>query len=565
MLKFRQNPKHATQLLRGRELLQSLRELQLQVNAFHGSVLVQSAARSAQWQRGLARLRGLELENVELNVVACNVALGACAKRRAWRRALLLQQHGDACSGDTALTALGWREACCLLRDLAARGLQSSDYGYNAVARAQATAAAGWRRVLEVFHETQRRLTLGLQGFNAALDACKGAACWELAAHLLALMEHAGVEPDVASCSCTMSALTRASRWHHALRLAQDMAKEALQLNRVCYNAVLGAYKEASHWMHALLWLQQMEEDVVPPNEVSYNAVLGCQGNWQLALQILEDMRGRALEPNDISCSAVLTAMAGEWQVALELLRGLLSSKMQKADMSLTAAQVACRRAGKWQAAVALPRLDAVAGSVAALALEDAGHWRAALAVSPESASAALVGRAGRWRLAMELDHKPEAVIAASHWRVALFSWQLRDVVQATAVLSACANAAQWRRAAALHGGLPPPRRDVVAASVVVAACAQRRAWRPALQLLRSCTNADESMYNSVLEAMTGEGPWAVAVHLLASMLQARLRTDGVAYGFAADCCMKWGQWQRAQHFLGAVSSLTPLSATFAR
>ena len=45
-----------------------------QVNAFHGSVLVQSAARSAQWQRGLARLRGLELENVELNVAPRRVS-----------------------------------------------------------------------------------------------------------------------------------------------------------------------------------------------------------------------------------------------------------------------------------------------------------------------------------------------------------------------------------------------------------------------------------------------------------------------------------------------------------
>lgn len=299
-----------------------------------------------------------------------------------------------------------------------------------------------------------------------------------------------------------MSAGVRHKKWSLSLQVMDGMTTLEEVPNRICFNNLLAACKISSNWFLGLAKLQQMDEEALQPNVVSFNNLLGaCEetAEWQRALESLQQMSVRRLEPNEISFSLFLGALGRgkEWQMALTLLQEMSRWRGDHL-MSRTSAMSACRRAKKWQAALAarasaMEDMDTAALSTAILALEDGNRWMATLGLY-ESAGGRValdvLARAQQWEVTMALRsaHLSKALLAACPWRVATVLWPRSGdepaLESTSAVCSACAEGTQWRMALEIFSHLP--RLDEVIFSCLLGAFGKARQWQEAIQLMMS-------------------------------------------------------------------------------
>ncbi|CAK8990680.1 unnamed protein product [Durusdinium trenchii] len=593
---FRCNAKHGTQLLLQakdselEELLRSLQEGGLEVNAFHVSVLLRSRR---GWQASLVTVEEWRGKGVRSSAVLWNSVLNGCVKDT-WSKSLAmvrslkdLKVQPDTVTLDLSLRASRWAEACHLLSSAA--NVVPGAYG-GSFTIAACGAEARWAEALQVFPPIHG--ASALHGANALLEAFP-AAQWPHAEALFATCCAAGIQVDATSCSTLLSAGRRtwgtSQGWRRTLQLFEDLSARALQLNRICYNCILAAGKGPTQWAMGLRWLQRMEEEPdVKPDVVSYRCLMGMldETSWPLALELLQFLQTQG-RVDDATWSAVISSCgdAEAWQAAL-MLAEMCQQGAETGIRSHTSALSAYRKAGHWARAVANAVAreaceDPVAASVAMLALEDGSRWAQALLLAPShgpvtaDTSLDVWARAEQWQLAIDVAvlrgvrrrSSSSAVLAHSSWAVALQLGEqeqhLRgDLKRSNAVVSACADASKWEQALGVWSFTATSDRWALLGALL-GACGKARRWAAAVAVLREATmpRMETELYNAALRALSA-GPWLLALALLQEAEDLRL-ADGETYSLAADACVSGGQGQRAEGLFQQISSalLTPLQA----
>lgn len=393
-------------------LLQQMATLGLEANVISYSAAIDACARGGQWETALMLLGQMREAGVTPNAISFNSAITACERGGGhWRVALELlgqmREAGvtpDVVSFGAAISACGrtgqWFAALELLAAMRNEGIVPDVVCCSAVITACERGGA-WAAALQVLgemltsgpapdvvaysaaisacagHKGESRHRSGLDildwmflvddvapntvSFNAAIAACERGGAWQQALQLLGTMRHAGALPDGVSFNMAIAACTHASRgtagdsplWRRALGILAQMPEAGIKPTVASYTAAIGACEAAGCWQRALAIFAQLRASGLQPDGVALRAALrACEagGAWGRALELLAEVR--QLSPADAS-----TSRSG----------GTALGPAATAIAAAASATAACRRAGRWEEAVAVVRgcAEGTAGTTA--------------------------------------------------------------------------------------------------------------------------------------------------------------------------------------------------------
>ncbi|CAJ1458753.1 unnamed protein product [Effrenium voratum] len=245
----------------------------------HGMVFAQGAAigaleKTSQWPGALALLSEAETAT-GLNAVLCGAALGACAKGKAWRQALLVLET----------------------------------MSFNA-------------------------LEVGVVACSVAMRCCEQEGEWQQALEVLRAMLGNAVLPDVIAYGTAMGACRHGGHWRGAFALLQDTSARRLG-NEVVYSSAVSCCEAAGRADLAELLLRRMRHEKIRPNEITFNAAISaCEKgrSWELALGFFEMLQQDGLQPDVVSINAGTSACRRPW-VCSRRPRGYKSSWTPSATM----------------------------------------------------------------------------------------------------------------------------------------------------------------------------------------------------------------------------------------
>ncbi|CAE7347023.1 unnamed protein product [Symbiodinium sp. CCMP2456] len=258
--------------------------------------------RAGRWKESALFLERMAMASIELGAIAYGTAANGCRRAQGlWPRALALLRE---------LGIIG-----CEVSDIAINtGLASCSYGY------------AWEQALHLLGllKTQDRKQ-STTAANTAAKACESELRWELVLELLAPLM-AGSKVDVFSCSTSVSACGRGSRWQAALLLWQGYDRLQVPLNLVAYGAVCSALNLGRPELCGGL-LEEMRRKQLQPNLIICNVALSSFLElhlWPASLQLLEEMDASGPTPNIVSLRTAAAAVAQQLSTDARPLLGRL-------------------------------------------------------------------------------------------------------------------------------------------------------------------------------------------------------------------------------------------------
>ncbi|MBW8831171.1 MAG: hypothetical protein JF606_17460 [Burkholderiales bacterium] len=126
-----------------------------------------------------------------------------------------------------------------------------------------------------------------------------------------AMVEQAGVDPDVITYNALISACEKAGKVERALEIFEGMRAAGIIPNVITYSALISACEKAGKVKTALKFFDGMRAAGIIPNVITYSALISaCEkaGQAELALKIFDDMRAAGIIPNVITYNALISA-----------------------------------------------------------------------------------------------------------------------------------------------------------------------------------------------------------------------------------------------------------------
>jgi len=227
----------------------------------------------------------------------------------------------------------------------------------------------------------EKKLSMSVVGFNAAISACAQASDWENAISLLTRMEEARKdnamneneflvpEPDVVTYGTVLAACERGGQWKLILKSAESMRDRGLPLDGLSVMTCLHACAELGLAYEALRYLNLMKsvKEVTPqtagylrhgakkplmgPDAVAYRcAISACArgGAWREGIELLEECKIVTGTPaNTVAYTAAITGCeyAGEWKEAFFLLDKMRKEGVEPNELTMGAVIGACATA----------------------------------------------------------------------------------------------------------------------------------------------------------------------------------------------------------------------------
>lgn len=174
----------------------------------------------------------------------------------------------------------------------------------------------GWHELaMQLLRDAlNRRISLDLRCYTAALEACVKGMAWQSALTIIFNMQarakasssssRGAVVPDRKCFTAAIVVCGHAGRWWEAERLMGEMTAAGVSQDVVSYNALMNAFAKAGKWERALETLETMEKSGLRPDLISFNTALdGCAtaGQGQACLDLMKEMKTRGIMPDDIS------------------------------------------------------------------------------------------------------------------------------------------------------------------------------------------------------------------------------------------------------------------------
>ncbi|CAJ1359461.1 unnamed protein product, partial [Effrenium voratum] len=280
---------------------------------------------------------------------------------------------------------------------------------------------------------------------NLAISACDTGSQWWGSFGILDSFEVYELEIDVVTLTSVMSACEKSARWPHAVCLFRQLADLDLAATDVTYGVAASAFAKGKCIKAASRTLGTMCRQRMSAT-IAYNGVLNACStftDWKTALAVYRQSQSKGVRPDDASHLSVLSTCgtAGQWQASSHFLQ--IEAKAREANrvMQLNTVIDACVPF-RWARALAqlrgLPQ-QLVQGEVAE--------------VQHSALRAAQRGTAWTQQLALLRPGDSIAfnlLLKALPWQKALLRLQgdrRLDVYSYSAVISTCAEAAQWQHA----------------------------------------------------------------------------------------------------------------------
>ncbi|CAJ1434629.1 unnamed protein product [Effrenium voratum] len=449
-------------------------------------------ARQPHWQTPLKLLRRMPQASLEIDLLSCSSAIGACQWLVAMTLLTRLQAAFLQCDVPLKNSIMSvcqggsWRMV--LATDL---GLPLDAVGHN-----EATVASRgtrWERTLGCLTKALCQHPFGslLVSQNAALSACELESQWRLAARSLADLE----EQNLVSQNAALSA--HKEQWRQAASLVNQLSARNLTCSLITYNTLIGAC-EKDQWRFGVHLLGELGQGM-QASVITCSAMAGCAA-WRATAALLQEV-----EPNYLIYSSFVSSLgaANQWRHVLHTLR----VEELQSDVASCAVALSCSRHVPGLAQALAARCEAL--------LRRMAHGMAPIRF--------------RQVLQADLPRRLEkglvaGVPAQDPWNEGLRS----NTIILNAALNACVKYRQWSKAGwllenACSNAVPG---DIITHNTM----ASSPGWCAALQL------RDRITLNSQLRFAT----WRRALVLLQEASQVFLQSDTVTYNTAINACDSW-------------------------
>eukprot|EP00434_Breviolum_minutum_P043255 symbB.v1.2.038547.t2/scaffold6043.1/size21519/1 len=429
--------------------------------------------------------------------------------------------------------------------------------------------------------------------FNAVLSACAKGRQWQHAIGILQDLDDVRLQPDIVSCSSTISAFGFAE-WTKALELLNMALQQALEVDVIAFNAAISAMEGrlgGKEWEVALAILDTMYVHKFQPDVVTVNAAISAcdkSEEWQRALELFTSRDGE-YSWDVVTFGAVLSACGkgSQWEMALEILAMMPQRQVACGLIACSAAVSACGAAGKWREAIALleglSNVDVIIYSSAISACTLVGEWTQALQLLGDMDQRQLLADIFSYNAALldctlkkgpsrcnEAAPRISACDKAERWIEALILLESAlqqklpvDVVTFASAMNACKSASAWKQSLALFADLDKwnLKANTVVIGSALGSCAKGTKWPCALQLLASATGhqmqVSSMAYSAAVNACEVGSAWKPALEILAKVLAEDLDLDLIVYGSAMGACSIATQWREVLGLLKDADSLT--------
>ncbi|CAE7329593.1 rluD [Symbiodinium microadriaticum] len=479
-----------------------------------------------------ATLRKSSSQRACPNLMKSHSVLSACQKKGLWNLALVKLQH---------LLEVGWVD----------------DISYGMTMKA-CSIAAQWATALQLLYSLNSRKP-GSSNiiFTTCISSLDGSTFWNAALHLLSLMRHCGMVPDVV-CSNVVLSVCQTS-WKMACRLMSSVFNSAMRLDMYSYSSTM----TSCSWQRSFSLLGRMGLSGVRPDVVCYSSALSSfestDSDWQHAGSALSMMFLRRVAINEVCGNAAIKALDPQWRVALEMSASAFTGlKLAKGVASL----ISERHDGMWPGCLALLEMhgnrDVFSIGAAMMELQMQQEWHLALDLLQQAFfrsvqadgyvhSLAVVTASTRtWELGVALA-KSECYVTAV--TVADASRSL------STLLAACGEQLAWQAALTLMADAKRRRLNEIAFCAGISVLA-RVSWSCALQLLlemeEESVGADAACFNAAISAC-GSSASHLVLHLLDDMDAKRLRRDVIGSSAAMSSLSQASLWEQS---LGVLNSM---------
>eukprot|EP00929_Paragymnodinium_shiwhaense_P078800 TRINITY_DN40880_c0_g1_i1.p1 TRINITY_DN40880_c0_g1~~TRINITY_DN40880_c0_g1_i1.p1 ORF type:complete len:696 (+),score=116.04 TRINITY_DN40880_c0_g1_i1:196-2283(+) len=388
---------------------------------------------------------------------------------------------------------------------------------------AKSDVEAALRPHWELLEGDPRRVTevLGVLGRNYRLRA---------ALHLLELLRQRKSSLSVFHYGAALKACDKSEDWKAALVLLSQMAADTVQANCITCSAAVSACSRRGLWQMASGIFDSMRYEGVEPNTITVGAVLNAcyqAETWPAACMLLGLAQRGGVELSTAAQNVMISAMerAAEWQNALHML-GVMSRTLSSPDStSYCAALSACEKGLQWAVALALFR--------------SMGSVKVPPSTVAYSATVSAFEKCGKWDLATFLLSEMKTAEA------------IPNIITYSAVISACEKGLQWELALDLLDemllqSIPP---DTIAYSAALSACEKAKQWRPAVALLcrmrRDVIEANVVSYSAAVAAAERSSQWSWAMFFFGKTSELGDSLNGMCLGTAVSSCRKAQEWYR--------------------
>ena len=283
------------------------------------------------WRSGQALFHTMRSEGLKVNLISCNSLMTILEKNRKWRHAHDLLAKGLHCFG--------------VSEDAVTFNAMLSSYE-----KGQQWRSAQWQLACMKVSAMVSVVSLG-----ACISAYGQASAWERAVCLYSNFVDFNLQANSVTCGAALTACERGRSWVLALRLVET---KELQLGPVEMNAALTACSSSHVTDRALKFAQQMVSQRLQVDLVTFNAVLNLCRHDGLWFQSIELLKGRSslgdfrhVDPDMLSFSATLAAcaVAGRPYESFDLLMEAAASRITLDTQAVTNALEACHKRNLWQ------------------------------------------------------------------------------------------------------------------------------------------------------------------------------------------------------------------------
>ncbi|CAJ1445574.1 unnamed protein product [Effrenium voratum] len=304
---------------------------------------------------------------------------------------------------------------------------------------------------------------------NLAISACDTGSQWWGSFGILDSFEVYELEIDVVTLTSVMSACEKSARWPHAVCLFRQLADLDLAATDVTYGVAASAFAKGKCIKAASRTLGTMCRQRMSAT-IAYNGVLNACStftDWKTALAVYRQSQSKGVHPDDASHLSVLSTCgtAGQWQASSHFLQ--IEAKAREANrvMQLNTVIDACVPF-RWARALAqlrgLPQQLVQGSHVTYAVVLSELPWRMALfllepgeVVEVQHSALRAAQRGTAWTQQLALLRPGDSIafnllLKALPWQKALLRLQgdrRLDVYSYSAVISTCAEAAQWQHA----------------------------------------------------------------------------------------------------------------------
>ncbi|CAK9078452.1 unnamed protein product [Durusdinium trenchii] len=308
---------------------------------------IKALGRTEAWEQALQRLFDAKENNLELNVITFNCAIGACARAGKSKQVLLMlaemvksEIEADHFIYFNALSSCKrqrdqWPQALSFLLAAACSGITLEKGGYTE-AVTMCSRAGVWRKAWEVFDEAVSR---GVRPNTILRNSL-------VATHGEKGGEWLRVRPKPSRF-----------RWPQAQAQLTEMQRSSIRLDQNSFASMLACCGDSAHWTGAIYFLDRMHQAVALTLPACTAAVIACvrSGEGPRGLRLLQQMVVSQILPDKVLYGGALAAAKGieDWPMALSLMNHLSQQTFGCPDAAcFVNAIIACAQGRQWVAAL---------------------------------------------------------------------------------------------------------------------------------------------------------------------------------------------------------------------